>query len=149
MVGKAAVLAIACSIVGFSRRVAAPQGHHGRLQVPMHRQPGRDVLELRQRGQLAEPEEVGDLFEAHDLGEVRDHVSAVDEPAVLPVHEADLRLGGDYAFQAGDVFAHSTSVVSGLPMGPRPAARQAAESRLWCRFGPHRRLNMDNPPVRC
>ena len=70
-----------------------------------------EVAELRVAGQIAGPEEVGDLLE----GAVRDLVdqvaAPVDEPPVLAVDLADLGLGGDDAFQSWAVRdGHRTTV---------------------------------------
>jgi len=67
---------------------------------------GGQLLELRPVGQLAMPEEIGDLFVGHLLGQVGDHVAAVDEPPVLPVDHADLGLRREDALEAGAEFAH-------------------------------------------
>ena len=59
-----------------------------------------ELGELGCGGELAEPEEVGGLFEGGLLGELVDIDAAVGEDAGVSVDPADGRAGGDDAFQA-------------------------------------------------
>jgi hypothetical protein len=57
-------------------------------------------VELSGGGELAVPQEVGDLLEGHDRREVFDEVSTpVDEAAVGAINLADRGFGGDDPFQ--------------------------------------------------
>ena len=67
-----------------------PRGHRG----------DRELIELGRLGQLAVPEEVGDLLERGLPREVVDVVAAVGEAPVGTVEVAELGLGGDDPFES-------------------------------------------------
>src|ERR1700682_1796468 len=77
-------------------------------------------------GQPAVPQQVRDLLERHVLREVGDHVSAIDEPAVGPVHHRDCGLGGDDALKAWHVgAAHLAAIGTGFNPGAGPVHSDA------------------------
>jgi hypothetical protein len=66
-------------------------------------------IELSRRGELAVPQEVGDLLEGGDRREVFDEVSTpVDEAAVGAIDLADRGFGGDDTFQPRAEVRHET-----------------------------------------
>src|SRR5207245_6386195 len=60
--------------------------HDVRAEPASLLEPGREFRLLQGGGQLAEPEKMRDIVEAHSGGKIADLVAAIVEPARCPVH---------------------------------------------------------------
>ena len=86
------------------RRQAAHQPDDRLGQRPRRRQLRLQIAELRARRQPAMPEQVADLLEGRELGQVVDVVAAVGEHAALAVEIADRRRRRDDVLEPGFAF---------------------------------------------
>ena len=74
--------------------------NHARHRA-LARQHGGEIGQLRTRGQLAFPQQIGRFFEGRVLGEIVDVVTAVGEQSLLAVDDADARAPRDDALEPG------------------------------------------------
>src|SRR5206468_6765567 len=86
-----------------ARRDDADEGFHGTGKRPLRVQLRGEVLQLLARGQLAEQQEIGDLFERGVLRQIADRIAPVPETGLALVHFAEGALARDHALKPGAV----------------------------------------------
>ena len=83
---------------GMRRKASVSAGGMGRAAASS----STESVQLGRLGQLAVPEEVGDLLEARLPRQLVDVVAAIGEAAIPPIEVAESGLGGDDALEPAD-----------------------------------------------